>query len=130
MPGILQEKFQVDFPSQGNDDSHSGWKTDNGARVKKGIPHGGSAMFGSLPPGMDIEDQENTDIRKMKKVMSGASDESHDWSPEAIRRGYTKRAMSPTEDQYTREHNDTFYDEMTVDGSTGFVERNNVLDRM
>lgn len=33
--------------------------------VKKGIPYGVSAHFNSLPPGMDIEDQENNDIRKM-----------------------------------------------------------------
>lgn len=33
--------------------------------VKKDIPYGVTAMFNSLPPGMDIEDQENADIRKM-----------------------------------------------------------------
>lgn len=32
--------------------------------VKKGTPYGVSAMFNTLPPGMDIEDQENADIRE------------------------------------------------------------------
>lgn len=38
---------------------------DSGYLVKKDIPYGVSANFNSLPPGMDIEDQENADIRKM-----------------------------------------------------------------
>lgn len=38
---------------------------DSGYLVKKGIAMGNDANFLSLPPGMDIEDQENADIRKM-----------------------------------------------------------------
>ena len=34
--------------------------------VKKNLEFGPSAMYNSLPPGMDIEDQENCDIRKME----------------------------------------------------------------
>ena len=34
--------------------------------VKKGVPFGVQAQFNTLPPGMDIEDQENADIRKME----------------------------------------------------------------
>lgn len=34
--------------------------------AKKGVPYGVQAQFNSLPPGMDIEDQENADIRKME----------------------------------------------------------------
>lgn len=34
--------------------------------VKKGIEFGPNALFNSLPPGMDIEDQENCDIRRME----------------------------------------------------------------
>lgn len=37
----------------------------SGYITKKGTPYGVEAMFNTLPPGMDIEDQENTDIRKM-----------------------------------------------------------------
>lgn len=39
--------------------------------VKKGCPSGVQAMFNTLPPGMDIEDQENADIRKMETKMYG-----------------------------------------------------------
>lgn len=43
---------------------------DSGYLVKKGIQKGNNANFLSLPPGMDIEDQENADIRQMplKKI--------------------------------------------------------------
>jgi hypothetical protein len=39
---------------------------DDGYLTKKGLVEGGAnVMLQSLPPGMDIEDQENADIRKM-----------------------------------------------------------------
>ena len=37
----------------------------NGYIVKKNTPYGVGAMFNTLPPGMDIEDQEVADIRSM-----------------------------------------------------------------
>src|SRR5208337_56905 len=36
---------------------------DNGYLVKKGTPYGVETFFNSLPPGMDITDQEMADIR-------------------------------------------------------------------
>jgi hypothetical protein len=139
MSGIIQEKFQYDYPGNANDDSHGGWVSDKSARVKKGAPGregraGGdpatqkmnnAVFYGSLPPGMDIEDQEMTDQRVMKMTMSGESDVSQDWNAGAIKNGFTKREMRPTDDQYTREHDDAFYDDVG-----GFVERNNMLDRL
>lgn len=41
---------------------------DNGYIVKKGTPFGVSAFFNSLPPGMDIIDQEVADIRKQEML--------------------------------------------------------------
>lgn len=37
---------------------------DSGYLVKKNLEFGVNAMYNSLPPGMDIEDQENCDIRR------------------------------------------------------------------
>lgn len=139
MPSIIQEKFQVDYPQNSNDDAQNGWKSDKSARVKKGSPgregraggdHESKAMNNALfvnstPPGTDLEDQEYTDQRKMPFVMSGESDVSQDYSASAVKIGFTKREMRPTDDMYTREHNDAFYDDVG-----GFVERNNVLDRL
>jgi len=38
----------------------------NGYLAKKGLEFGVNAFYNSLAPGMDIEDQENCDIRQMK----------------------------------------------------------------
>lgn len=38
---------------------------DSGYLTKKGLEFGVNSMTFSLPPGMDIEDQENSDIREM-----------------------------------------------------------------
>lgn len=144
MPGILQEKFQVDNPQQKNDDASSGWVNDKAARAKKNTPGregraGGdgpsrfidnAVLYNSLPPGMDIEDQEMTDQRKFDICMGGESDVSKDWNPEAVRQGYQRKPMRATDDEYSNAHVDAFYDEIKVDGDVGFTERNNVLDRM
>lgn len=144
MPGILQEKFQVDNPQQANDDAESGWKLDKSARVKK-LLHGregraggdyasrymdNAVHYNGLPPGMDIEDQEVTDQREFKTTMGGESDVSKDWNTEALRTGYTRKAMRATDDEYSKAHVDAFYDEINVDGDIGFTERNNMLDRL
>jgi hypothetical protein len=140
MPGILQEKYQFDYPQEGNDDSRSGWKTDQSARTKKGTPgaephHGpdpstNSPGRASLPPGMDIEDQELSDQRQFATTMGGQSDVSKDWNAEALRNGFKRKEMRATDDEYSKAHQDAFYDEMEVDGNVGFSERNNMLDRL
>ena len=55
---------------------------DDGYLVKKDIPYGNSAHFLSLPPGMDIEDQENADIRvmPMRTYSGGISFPNDGWS--------------------------------------------------
>lgn len=127
MSGILQEKFQVDNAPNSNDDAHSGWASDSSARVKKGsVGHAGQV----LPPGMDIGAQHCSDQREMPLSMGGETDVSKDWNPEALRTGKTRLAMRPTDDEYTKAHNDAFYDEIVVDGDAGFTERNNMLDRL
>jgi uncharacterized protein RhaS with RHS repeats len=41
---------------------------DYGYITKKGIPEGLDARFNYLPPGMNIEDQKNSDIREQKML--------------------------------------------------------------
>lgn len=144
MAGILQEKFQVDNAQNTNDDAQGGWVDAKRARAKKdmpgreGLPHGdppsrtmnNAANFNSLPPGMDIEDQEVSDIRRFRESMAGQSDVSRDTNQGALDKGYTRRELRPTDDEYTKAHQDAFYDEIEVDGNVGFAERNNVLDRL
>ncbi len=143
MPSLCQEKFQVVYP-EANDDNGTQWVSDRSARRKhgtpgrEGLPGGDYAsryidndvFYNTLPPGMEIEDQELIYHPWMPTVTAGETDVSHDMNPEAARNGFTRKKMRPTDDMYTNEHVDAFYGDMTVDGVTGFVERNNYLDRL
>lgn len=125
MSKIVQEKFQVDYPPA-KDNGYTEWTSDSSARRTRSAGN----RLNQMPPGMDIGDQKNSLQNEQRFTMSGQDDVSADYSAEALRRGYTPRTMRPTDDMYTREHNDAFYDEVKVDGVTGFLERNNMLDRM
>jgi hypothetical protein len=154
MSRIVQEKFEVRPPEDANDDAveEGGyWVTDISARAKKntpgreGLPGGdynsrymnNAVGYTSLPPGMEIEDQEMCDIRRMGINCSGqsgdalaAGDQTQDITRRSLTVGFDRKKMRPTDDMYTREHNDAFYDSIEVDGIEGFVERNNYLDRL
>lgn len=136
MGKIVQEKFQEEFPQKPEGIETGRWQDDKTARVRKGNPAGNGVMFNSLPPGMDIEDQENADIRQQAFSMGGHTDVSHDDpGPGTTTRGFHRKKMRPTDDLYTNEHIDMFYGEIRVeveDGEfeTGFLERGNMLDRM
>ena len=150
MPKVVQEKFQVTFPKDYNskaEDDH-GWLTDYDSRTKKGMPGresikakddgpsrfmNNAVFFNTLPPGMDIEDQEVVDIRKMGLSINGNMPSrfatgdltNKEVNAQSLRVGFDKKKLLQTDDEYTREHNDAFYDDVG-----GFVERNNYLDRM
>ena len=148
MPKVVQEKFQVTFPDYDskNEEDVQGWCTDMEARAKKyargreGMAGGDSnsrftnnALFvNTLPPGMDIETQELADIREMGINIAGnftttlaqgdvTNGELH---PMSLRKGFDRKELLQTDDVYTREHNDAFYDDVG-----GFCERNNYLYR-
>jgi len=114
------------------------WASDASARTRKGLQtrHEESGKYQSygyrmnyLPPGEVIESQAVKDIPSMRTVTGGTDDVTDNPAGGDFTRGFVPLRMSPTEDMYTREHQDAFYDEITVDGVTGFLERNNVLDR-
>lgn len=125
---IVREKLQYEVPANHNEDELSGWASDSSARVKKGTPSGLEARFNRLPPGMDNSAQEVADIRKMPfgGQLGSGSQVTDDVTKESLRKGFSFKPLSSTDGQA---HQDAFYDEVTVDGETGFLERNNVLDR-
>lgn len=127
MPNRMQEKFEIEV--SGKDTDPSDWISQKRARVAKGIRSTNSVLLGTLPPGSDIEDQEISDIREQPLDLAGSSDPSGGVGKADRDRGFSRKTLSPTDDQYTREHNDLFYEDVTVDGVTGFLERGNVLDR-
>lgn len=51
------------LPKSGGESLEKSGVNDDGYLVKKGTPFGVDALFNSLPPGMDITDQEMADIR-------------------------------------------------------------------
>jgi len=55
----------------------------NGYLAKKGLEFGVNALYNTLPPGMDIEDQENSDIREMQMVVfdEGIGYPGDGWAP-------------------------------------------------
>ena len=149
MTRLVSEKFQVSYPQA--PDEATGWVSDKSARAKKNMPGreglaagdsasrfvNNAAFFNSLPPGMDIEDQEVCDIRRMGVNTSGGfptleaqGDRTQDLTPKSVRTGFDYKKLRPTDDQFSREHNDAFYDEIEVDGHVGFIERSNMLDRL
>lgn len=152
MTKIVQEKFQVNYPDKHSSaESQTSWCTDQEARAKKGTPGregrpagdrasrymNNARFYGSLPPGEDIEDQELCDIRKMGVSFNGnlceggaTGDRTQELTAEVLRKGFSRKKLLSTDDEYTREHNDAFYDVVDVDGDEGFVERNNMLDRL
>jgi hypothetical protein len=140
MSRIVQEKFEVRAPR--SEPSERAWASDASARTRKGLQTraGDNGRYESyegdglqcLPPGMNMDDQEHADLPTPREAgeMGTGSQATSDVNRTSIRKGFDRKPMSPTDDMYTREHNDAFYDEVTVDGDTGFVERNNYLDRM
>lgn len=140
MSRIVQEKFEV-RPPQNHNDEESGWVSDSSARTNKNLrtraPKGmyesaGSAL-NDLPPGMNIEDQNLADIDSQPMAsgnMGNGTQVTTDVTSMSLRHGFDRKMLRPTDDMYTREHNDAFYDSVSVDGVEGYVERNNMLDRM
>jgi len=126
---IMQEKFQVNEPMP--DAADHRWRSDSSVRKKKGTPSGLDAMFNYLPPGMDITDQKDADIKPqgMARDLGVMSDRTVDVTVKSLREGFDRKRLRPTDDEYTRQHNDAFYDSVVVDGIEGYLERNNMLDR-
>ena len=129
----VQEKIQITVPPSKDGDDPGPWVSFESARDDQSSvpvfhqrtsaqPDGNK--FNMMPPGMDINNQCSAEINGMPLSMSGETDVSKDTSPGAFAKGFTKREMKGTDDQYTDEHVDHFYGD-----AGGFVERNNYLDR-
>lgn len=127
MSKICQEKFEWHAPLEKPEER--GWVSVKTAQTKKGLKAGELVHYSNLPPGSNIEDQEAFAPHNQPFSMGGQTDVSKDWNSESVRRGFSTYRMRPTDDLYTNEHCDAFYGEMVVDGVTGFLERNNMLDR-
>jgi len=139
MSRVVQEKFEVQEPV--TPPEASAWASDKSARDRQGLQTRESSGrfeaqrgdgYNRLPPGTDIEDQEvfKDHGLPMAGELGTGTQATSDVTRESLEVGFDRKAMSPTDDMYTREHNQAFYDSVEVDGVEGFVERNNYLDRL
>ena len=135
MSKVVQEKFQT-VQELKPAPSHS-WASDSSARTRKGLQQRHDdgkyqtyrADLNQLPPGMDLDDQSVREVNSMRLITAGTDDVTDNPKGQDFVKGYVSLELKPTDDQWTREHQDAFYDEITVDGVTAFNERNNYLDR-
>ena len=124
MRSPLQEKIQITVRAP--EEPADSWVDQSTSRQSQtNVPGGHGDKLNFLPPGMDLSNQKSSEIHNMPLVMSGTSDVSADTNPEAFDKGFTRKQMGGTDDQYTGEHVDHFYGD-----AGGFVERNNYLDRI
>lgn len=142
MSRIVQEKFEVRAPKKPEGVEGTGWASDSSARTRRGLQTRGRSDgryesfqgddLNQLPPGMNISDQEHADLPTpaMAENFGTGSQATSDVTRTSMRTGFDRKDLSPTDDMYTREHNDAFYDTVEVDGVEGYVERNNYMDRM
>lgn len=137
MKGILQEKFQL--AARGKIEDGESWVSFESQRKVYKTPrsefyeaaHDKSASFSDpkfndMPDGMRVDP--TADV-SMPLSLAGSTDESNGVKPSQMKKGFEHQEMSPVDDMYSNEHIDLFYGEAKVDGVTGFIERNNYLDR-
>lgn len=118
----MQEKFQTTAPP--GPDATNQWTSFKDQRVIAKCDYSNE-----MPPGYDaLKEQGNRDSFR-GITLAGKTDEQNQregsLNDNTLRNGFYRSAMSPTEDQYTDEHKDDFYDDVG-----GFVERANYLDRL
>ena len=70
------------LPNSGGESIDKTGVHNDGYLVKKGTPYGAEVFFNSLPPGMDITDQEMADIREepMKTYSGGLGYPGDGWT--------------------------------------------------
>lgn len=152
--GLLQEKFQRTAPSRTEGPNEWANKSyGDGTSIRKIYQPNKSERYESeqsfapdegsftdyklnyMPPGMFIDNQEpQVTERPYKKTDAGVTDVSKDTTDRAMRKGFTLRPFSGTDDLYTNEHKEEFYGEAKGEDDAGnkvegFLERNNYMDR-
>jgi hypothetical protein len=124
----LAEKFQITAPPAKASEPDESWTTFASARnTSCCMTPEASAKFNRMPKTQLHGVHEFVQATGGEFDVSGIKDPSV-YSPA---KGFIRREMNATDDQYGGEHIDLFYGEAKDElGNVGFVERNNYLDRM
>ena len=130
-PGPLSEHFQITIPHTPGE-GFEPWADAKDARRTRGVMEMGQ-KFNQIPV-VDLDAPVVEENGGMTLSLAGRTDRTNNARPEDLKRGWDSHLMRPDDDQYTGEHVDLFYGEVhgQDDGGdtyTGFVERNNYLDR-
>lgn len=124
----LAEKFQITVPySEKQDDDGTEWADVKTAHTNTGNTLPGDGEKFNCMPELNINDGR----AQFVKGFGGDTDVTGDVEPDSLIKGYKRREMKATDDQYNGEHIDLFYGEAVDEkGQVGFAERNNYLDRI
>lgn len=117
----MQEKFQILMEPEYET---AQWKDASSARKKQ--RHGES--FNEMPPGQDMMNQSYVENFRDGGLAGETSVTDHVSS--SLKTGYTRGEMHGADDQCTGESIDLWYGEVGSGDHVGFLERNNMLDRM
>jgi hypothetical protein len=120
----LAEKFQITTPYIDEGKPDEKWVTPT--HHHDGVPQRDD-KFNVLPIGYEATSERD----KFVHGFGGNTDVSGGLEPEVFVKGFKRRDMKATDDQYGGEHIDLFYGEAVDEkGQVGFAERNNYLDRL
>jgi len=128
---FMIEKLQTVLPPNNNEEATAGHWAKLPLHDMPDSPRHEFDSYSVYNPGLG--DFDGMSVEKLSHVgFAGDTDVTNNSSRMALnsKMGYTRGKMSPTDDQYTGEMCDPFYDTMVVDGEEGFVERANYLDRI
>lgn len=110
---VYQEKFQITAPLK--EEGAEPWVNVKSTQVK--YPQNDLRM-----PTTGLEEPVTTN---MPLSLAGKTDVTDALTTKALDRGFTKHDMLMTDEEYTGEHTSAWYGD-----AGGFIERNNLLDRM
>ena len=131
---FFQEKFEFIMPLPRKNEAIKQWGSYEDD-VRDPVDPFQSVANGNLnvlPPGQHIELQAGTSvIDDFGPLMFGGarSEDSCSDKDEYIRKGFRRLDLEPTDDNYTGESADAFYNTVEGEEGKGFVERHNYLDR-
>jgi hypothetical protein len=131
-PGPLSEHFQITTPNPYTE-ADEPWADFKSARKVRGVIESGQ-KFNQIPT-VNLDEVVLNEDGGMPLSLAGRTDVTDNLHNEDLRRGWDPHLTKPDDDQYTGEHVDLFYGEVTGkddggDTYTGFAERNNYLDRI
>ena len=130
----MAEKFQITIPyhEEGATKAEDTWTSFQSQRCTSGnTPPEIENKFNRMPCGDVLINEGRSEFVSGTGGDKDVSGERLFSDPKFFTQGYKRLDMKSTDDQYGGEHIDLYYgDAVDEKGLVGFVERNNMLDRL